>query len=195
MSFYPPEINGKFENARNVGKLPGANAVGTSASFVCGTFIRFFLRIDKETKEIIDAKFKTSGCAFLIVAAEVLSDKIKGRKLVELRGLDKNVLERQIESELGKFPERRTHCLEICLDALQAAFAGFRAVQIEEFTGETALICTCFGVSEEVIENLAKENSLETIEEVTNACNAGGGCGSCQPLIQEILDGVRLGGI
>jgi NAD(P)H-nitrite reductase large subunit len=64
----------------------------------------------------------------------------------------------------------------------------FRAFQIEEWSGEKALICTCFGVSEETIENLVKENSLETIEEVTAACNAGGGCGSCQPLIQEIID-------
>jgi len=74
------------------------------------------------------------------------------------------------------------------LETLQDAFADFRAFQIEEFTGEKALICTCFSVSEDTIENLVKENSLETVEEVTDACNAGGGCGSCQPLVQEIID-------
>jgi bacterioferritin-associated ferredoxin len=35
---------------------------------------------------------------------------------------------------------------------------------------------------------LVRENSLETIEEITDVCGAGGGCGSCQPLIQEIID-------
>ena len=76
-------------------------------------------------------------------------------------------------------------------ETLQTALADFRALQIEEFIGEKALICTCFGVSEETIENLVFEESLATVEEVTDACNAGGGCGSCQPLIQEIIDAIR----
>jgi len=102
--------------------------------------------------------------------------------------LDKSILQTQIKRELGEFSENREHCLELCLETLQLAFADFRNSQIEEFAGEKALICTCFGVSEETIESLIKENSLETVEEVTDACNAGGGCGSCQPLIQEIID-------
>jgi NifU-like protein len=76
----------------------------------------------------------------------------------------------------------------LCLETLQNALANFRAFQVEEWTGEKALICSCFGVSEETIENLIKTNSLETVEEVTDVCNAGGGCGSCQPLIQELID-------
>ncbi|MDQ3321223.1 MAG: iron-sulfur cluster assembly scaffold protein [Acidobacteriota bacterium] len=188
MSFYPPKIDEKFRRSQNVGKLPDANAVGTSASFVCGTFVRFYLRIEKDTKEIVEARFKTSGCGFMIAAAEVLCDKIVGGKLVELHGFDKSVLRDEIENALGQFPEPRAHCLETCFESLQSAFADFRTFQIEEWTGEKALICTCFGVSEETIENLVRENSLETIEKVTDACGAGGGCGSCQPLIQEILD-------
>ena len=124
----------------------------------------------------------------MIAAADVLTGKIVGKKLLELHGLETEVLRLQIEDELEKFPANRKHCLEICIDALHQAFADFRAFQIEEFTGEKALICTCFGISEETIENLIKENSLETVVEVTKICNAGGGCGSCQPLIQEILD-------
>ena len=80
--------------------------------------------------------------------------------------------------------------MDLTFDALQNSFADFRVSQIEEFAGEKALICTCFGVSEETIEHLIKEKSLETVEEVTNGCNAGGGCGSCQLLIQEIIDTV-----
>jgi len=191
MKFYPPKIGEKIEHPQNAGKTSDANAVGTGASFECGTFVRFFLRIETETKKIAEAKFKTSGCGFTIAAAAVLSERIKGRKLNELHGLDKSVLENEIETELGKFAENRAHCLEICLDALQSAFVNFRAAQIEEFAGEKALICTCFGVSEEAIENLIRENSLETVGEITDACRAGGGCGSCQPLIQDIIDIAR----
>ena len=169
-------------------KRADANAVGTNATFVCGAVLRLSLRIDVETKEILEAKFKTSGCGYLIASADVLTEKIVGRKLTELHGLEKGSLQREIEKELEVFAENRTHCFELPIQTLQDAFADFRAFQIEEFTGEKALICTCFSVSEEKIEKVIAENNLETVEEVGNACNAGTGCGSCQPLIQEIID-------
>lgn len=189
MSFYPPKINEKIKCAQNVGAPPEANVVGTSASFACGTFIRFFLLIEKDDKEIIEAKFKTSGCGFLIAAAEVLCNEIRGTKLVGLHGSDKQYFEKKIESELDKFPAERAHCLDVCLESLQAAFAAFRSAQVAEWSGEKTLICTCFAVSEETIEHLIEKESLETVDDVTDRCGAGGGCGSCQSLIQEILDG------
>lgn len=188
MSFYPPEISQRFNAPKNIGKANDANAAGTNATFVCGAVLRFTLRIDRETKKILDAKFKTNGCGYLIASADALAEKIIGKYLNELHSLDKKFLESEIESEIGKFSTHRKHCLQLALETLQSAFADFRHAQIEEWTGEKALICTCFGVSEETIENLIKINSLETVEEVTDACRAGGGCGSCQPLIEDILD-------
>jgi NifU-like protein len=193
MKFYPDKISEIFSAPRRAGRAFGANAVGTEASFVCGAAVRFTLRIEKETKEILEAKYQTSGCGFLIAAAEKLAEKLAGQKLTGLHGLDHAELCRQIENEIGQFPASRNHCLNLCLDAFAAALADFRAAQIEEFTGEKALICTCFGVSEETIERAISENSLETVEEVIEICNAGGGCGSCQPLIQDILENARFG--
>lgn len=188
VNFYPPKISERFNAPKDAGKAEKTNAVGTGASFVCGSFVRFYLHIDSQTKEIREAKFKSNGCGFTIAAAEILAEKIVGRKLIELHGLENAVLQKQVEAELEKFPAHRRHCLEICFDALHAAFADFRAFQLEEFTGEKALICTCFGVSEETIENVIAENKTETVEEVGQICNAGTGCGSCQFLIQELID-------
>ncbi len=190
MSFYPKKISEKFSAPKNVGIAASANAAGSSATFVCGAILRLTLRIETNTKEILDARFQTNGCGSLIASADVLTEKIIGKRLVELHGLDKQTLQTEIEGELGTFENHRRHCLDLTFDALQNSFADFRDRQIEEFAGEKALICTCFGVSEERIENLIKEKSLETIEEITDVCNAGGGCGSCQPLIQEIIDTV-----
>ncbi|MBA3692659.1 MAG: iron-sulfur cluster assembly scaffold protein [Acidobacteria bacterium] len=190
MKFYRTNISEKFHAPKNVGKAASANAVGTSATFVCGAILRLTLRIETNTKEILDARFQTNGCGFLIASADVLTEKIIGKRLVELHGLDKQTLQTEIENELGIFENHRRHCLDLTFDALQNSFADFRAGQIEEFAGEKALICTCFGISEETIEQLIKKKSLKTIEEITNVCNAGGGCGSCQPLIQEIIDTV-----
>lgn len=191
MSFYPKKISEKFHAPKNVGKAENANAKGTSATFVCGAVLRFSLRIETETKEILETKFQTNGCGFLIAAADVLANEATGKNLREFHGADKSVLEAKIENELGEFPKHRKHCLQLCLETLQNAFADFRLFQIEEFAGEKALVCTCFGVSEETIENLVKEQSLLTVEEVTDACGAGGGCGSCRMLIQEIVDVFR----
>ena len=188
MTFYPAKINARFAAPRNAGAAEKANAVGASATFVCGAVLKFYLRIDEESKRIVEARFKTDGCGFSIAAADVSAEIIAGRKLSELHGLSGAILEKEIEAALGKFDANRRHCLTLPINALRKVFADFRAAQVKEFAGETALICSCFGVSEETIENLIREKSLTTIEEITELCGAGGGCGSCQPLIQELID-------
>ena len=191
MNFYPPKISERFHAPENVGEAAGANAVGTSGTFVCGAVLRITLRIETQTKKIHEARFKTSGCGYLIAAAEALAGKITGKLLTELHSFDGQILQSEIENEIGEFSEHRKHCLELATESLRSALADFRALQIEEFTGEQALICTCFGVSEKTIETQIEKESLSTVEDVTDACSAGGGCGSCQPLIQEIIDTIR----
>jgi NifU-like protein len=188
MTFYPPKISEKLNAARNAGRAFEATSAGTNATFVCGAVLRFTLQIDRETKEVRQAKFKTNGCGYAVASAQVLAEKIVGKFLTELHGSDKSLLRREIESELEAFDPHRKHCLEPAVEALHEAFADFRHVQIEEWTGEKALICTCFGISEATIEQTIESESLQTVEEVTASCAAGGGCGSCQPLIEDILE-------
>lgn len=176
---------------KNAGEAVGTNARGVQASFVCGSAVRFSFRIDEASKEILDAKFTTTGCGYMIATADFLAEKITGKKLVQLHGLHDDVIARWIKDALGEFPAGRQDCMDVCISALHNTLADFRARQIEEWKGEKVLICTCFGVSEETIENAIRTESLQTVNEVTDACNAGGGCGSCQPLIQEILDSER----
>ena len=188
MSFYPEKISERFQAPKNVGEPNTASAVGMSATFVCGVYLRFSLRIDAASKEILEVKFKTNGCGYLIASADVLAENITGKRLNKIHGLEADVLRLAIENMLGAFPEPRKHCLNLTLETLQNAFADFRARQIEEFAGEKALICTCFGVSEETIERVIAEDQAETVERVGELCNAGTGCGSCQLLIEELLD-------
>ena len=186
MTFYPPKISKHFQAPKFSGKAQNANAAGIGASFVCGSFVRFYLKIDAETKKIEDAKFTSNGCGFAVAAADVLAENIVGKKLTEIHALGET--RAGIERELEDFPAARAHCLTICLEALEQAFADFRSFYIEEFAGEKALICTCFGVSEETIEKIIRENKSETVEAVAEICSAGTGCGSCRFLIQELID-------
>ena len=50
------------------------------------------------------------------------------------------------------------------------------------------IVCTCFGVTENLIWDAIKQNGLKTVEEVTNYTKAGGACGKCKGLIQDIID-------
>ncbi len=186
MKLYPKNVNNYFNSPKNSGLLEKADVNGKWASFICGISVEFSLQINDETKEILQAKFKTNGCGYVVATADFICEKIIGQRLTELHGLED--LENEHREGFGEFPDNRKHCSEICFDALHNALAKYRTAQIEEWTGEKALICTCFGVSEEGIEKEIAEHNLQTVEGVGDFCNAGTGCGSCQPLIQEILD-------
>jgi NifU-like protein len=78
-------------------------------------------------------------------------------------------------------------CVGLACDALLDAIRDYSNAARDDWAGDEALICTCFFVSERTIEREIQNRGLTTVAEVTNACNAGAGCGSCHQLIQEIL--------
>ncbi|CAN5281275.1 hypothetical protein BH20ACI2_BH20ACI2_01600 [soil metagenome] len=163
------------------------DAEGVAANFGCGSFVRFVMSIDGGGV-IRAADVRSNGCGYMVAAADVLAEYINGRDLTELHGLRREELRFLIADEVGEIPSERTECADGAIEALRSAFSDLRSRRVEEFRGEEALICTCFGVSQERIESLIDKQVLDTVEEVTLACNAGGGCGSCLMLIQELLD-------
>ncbi len=172
----------------NAGRCPGENASGRDANFVCGSFVAFSLTIDDDTKLVADAAFRSNGCGYMISAADVLCARIRGKHLSDLHGLEGSELSSAVEDELGPFPDSRVSCSRCCIDALRLSFADHRDRLISEFGGETALICTCFGVTEETIEQHIENSSVQTVADIASLTNAGTGCGSCRMLIQELLD-------
>ncbi len=49
------------------------------------------------------------------------------------------------------------------------------------------IICNCFDVSQGKIEE-SIDAGAKTVDEITDATYAGGGCRRCRDLIQEVLD-------
>jgi NifU-like protein len=184
MSFYPERINEHFLKPRNVGECSDADIIGEACSFVCGAILRLSLKIDTTSQRITDAKFKATGCGFLIASASVLTETIKEIGIGKAATLDESA----ITDWFGGLPAERTHCAALCHEALYAALANYHDTAREEWTGDEALICTCFCVPEKTIERVIETSSLRTIEQVTRACNAGGGCRSCHSLIEDILE-------
>ena len=146
------------------------------------------IRVDDEESVIEGAKFRTNGCGYLIAVADVLCEWLADKKLAELHGLDERELDQAVYAELGRFPPERAQCAGLVFEALRTAMSLYRERRIEEFQGEKALICTCFGVSEDSIAAAVAANSFTEVEQVIETCRAGSGCGSCRMLIQEIID-------
>jgi NifU-like protein len=184
MSHYPERINEHFLNPRNVGEARAADAVGEAGSFTCGAILRLSLKIDAARQEITEAKFKAVGCGFLIASASAWTETIKEMALGRAALLEDSA----VTDWFNEFPSERRHCAALCREALHAALADYHNAAREEWTGDEALICTCFGVSEKTIEQVIETRSLRTVKEVTRACHAGGGCGSCHPLILDIME-------
>lgn len=192
MSFYPPKISERFIAPTGAGSVDGANAQGTSASFLCGSFVKISLRIDEKSSVIESARFTTNGCGFMVAAAETLTAWLAGSELADLHGLREDELHAYIVRELDEFPGERVQCMTVVFEALRSALAEYRIRRVEEFSGEKALICTCFGVTEETIVDAIEKNHLTDVESVTAICRAGSGCGSCRMLIAELIDGRGL---
>ena len=90
-------------------------------------------------------------------------------------------------AEAATMATESSSCATLVRDALLDAIREYSNAARDDWAGDEALICTCFFVSERTIEREIQTRSLTTVAEVTRACNAGGGCGSCHQLIQEIL--------
>lgn len=158
-------------------------------NLACGSTVQLFLRIEDDGR-IIDAAFRSNGCGSSRAAADVLAEWVADKQLVDLNGLNDAELKDVIHHEIGKVPDENNACITAATSALKDAFANYRAWQLDEFRVSEALICTCFGVTEERIEHVITNSRLTSVEQVTDLCKAGGGCGSCRMLIQEILDSV-----
>jgi len=184
---YPESIRIKLANLTRCRELQNSNGEGVGVNLSCGSTVRFFLRIDDDGR-IADAAFRSNGCGHSRAAADVLAEWVTNKQLIDLHGLNAAEIDVVLQSELGDLADEHNACVAAATSALKVAFANYRAMRCEEFHGEKALICTCFGVTEEKIEDLIATSHLTSVGQVTAACNAGSGCGSCRMLIQEMLD-------
>jgi NifU-like protein len=83
---------------------------------------------------------------------------------------------------------QKMHCSVLGRDALKAAIASFHGEAPPETDHEEErVVCACFGVTEQTIEQAIRDNGLTTVEQITNFTKAGGGCGGCLDELEAIL--------
>ena len=185
---YTEKVMDHFANPRNVGFIEDADGVGEVGSLACGDALTLTFKLD-ENGRITDARFKTFGCASAVASSSVLTEIIKGMTLDEAR----RVTNQDIAQRLGGLPDQKMHCSVMGQEALEAAIQDYymRKKGIAPPPPRGQIVCTCFGVTDDEIRKVVLENNLTTVEEVTNYCKAGGGCGGCHSRIEELIQEVQ----
>ena len=183
---YTDKVRDHFFNPRNVGEIPDADGTGEVGSLACGDALKLTFKLDEKGK-IAEAKFKTFGCASAIASSSVLTEIIKGMTLEEAS----KVTNKDIADYLGGLPEQKMHCSVMGREALEAAIENYRTGGRKKHELEGKVVCVCFGVTEKEIERVILDNDLTTVEQVTNYCKAGGGCGGCKGEIEKIIERVQ----
>jgi len=186
---YTDKVRDHYLNPRNVGEIENADGVGEVGNITCGDALRFSFKLGPDGR-IVDARFKTFGCGSAIATASILTEIVRGKTLEEAA----RITNKDIAQELGGLPKEKMHCSVMGQEALEAAIGFYKSggkSTAPKVKKEGHVICTCFGVTDKEIEQAIGENNLQTVEDVTHFTKAGGGCGGCQPQIQELLDKVR----
>ncbi len=188
---YSEKVMDHYRNPRNVGSIDDADAIGVAGSLTCGDQLKIYLKI--ENNIVTDAKFQTFGCGSAVASSSILTEMIIGKTVEEV----KKITNKDIADELGGLPPEKMHCSVMGYEALEDALKNFNKeeyVDLDDLLGHKPqeqkgkIICTCFQITEELIWDAIKQNGLKTVEEVTNYTKAGGACGKCKSIIQDIID-------
>jgi NifU-like protein len=183
---YTDKVKDYFFNPRNVGEIEDADGMGEVGSLACGDALKLTFKLDEKGR-IKDAKFKTFGCASAIASSSVLTELIKGMTIEEAS----KVTNKDIADYLGGLPEQKMHCSVMGREALEAAIENYHSGGKKKHQLEGKVVCVCFGVTEKEIERVIRENDLTTVEQVTNYCKAGGGCGGCRGEIEKMIERIQ----
>jgi nitrogen fixation protein NifU and related proteins len=122
-TLYNQTVMDHFMNPRNLGDIENADAIGEVGAAACGDIMKISLKIDDETKKVVDARFKTFGCGSAIAASSIATELIKGRTIDDLQ---RNFNNDQIVDALGGLPPVKIHCSVLAHEALQAALDDYK---------------------------------------------------------------------
>ena len=118
---YNEKVMEAFQNPTNVGEIENADGVGLVGNEKCGDIMQITLRIVDDV--IVDAKFKTFGCAAAIATSATATEMIKGMSIKEAL----EVTNRKVVETLGGLPAQKIHCSVLAEEAIKKAIEDYQA--------------------------------------------------------------------
>ncbi len=118
---YSEKVMDAFKNPKNVGEIENPDGIGTVGNASCGDIMQISLRIENDV--IVDAKFKTFGCAAAIATSSTATEMVKGMTVEEaLKLTNKRVVE-----ALGGLPTQKIHCSVLAEEAIKKAIEDYQS--------------------------------------------------------------------
>jgi len=120
---YSRKVLQLFLNPKNVGEIENPSVTAKAGSPACGDMIKLYLKIEDD--KIVDAKFKTYGCAANIATASMLTEMIIGKPVEEA----KKIKFKDLVEALGGLPQIKYHCAVLAAEGLRQALAKWDVIQ------------------------------------------------------------------
>src|SRR5579864_1800353 len=109
---YSDAVLDHFQNPRNVGDLPDADAEVRLEHPVCGDIMKLAVKITGG--RIAQVRFRTQGCVASIAAGSCLTEMVSGKSPEEAASIRRE----QLLEMLGGLPSASAHASHLAIDAL-----------------------------------------------------------------------------
>ena len=127
MNIYQEELLDHYENPSNYGTLPDPDISHEEDNPLCGDRIRIDLLVEDNT--ITEVRFCGHGCTISLAAASMLTERIEGKSLDEVKQLSKDDILDMVGIPLGPV---RVKCALLALKVLKAGAYGITSWPGEE---------------------------------------------------------------
>jgi len=116
-----------YRNPRHYGAMEDATVKVKDSNPLCGDVIEVYLKI-KDDGVVEKASFRGHGCAISQASASMLIESIQGKRLEELKSLDRNHIFEMLGIEIGPV---RVKCALLSLKALKAAVYTYMGLKFD----------------------------------------------------------------
>ena len=113
---YSQNILELYRHPHNKGVMKGATMSGEGINASCGDRVSFFMKVNGD--KVMESSFDGEGCAISLAAASMLTDKVNGMSMNQLRAITPG----DIYNMLGiKISPARVNCALLGYEALEQA--------------------------------------------------------------------------
>ena len=118
---YNEKVMQAFANPKNVGEIENYDGIGTVGNASCGDIMQITLKIENDV--IVDAKFKTFGCAAAIATSSTATEMVKGLTVDEAL----KITNAKVVEVLEGLPPQKLHCSVLAEEAIKKAIEDYRS--------------------------------------------------------------------
>lgn len=118
---YNEKVLEAFKNPQNVGEIENPDGFGKVGNASCGDIMQITLKIENDV--IVDAKFKTFGCAAAVATSSTATQMVIGMTIDEAEKLTNA----KVVEKLEGLPPQKIHCSVLAEEAIKEAIKDYRA--------------------------------------------------------------------